>query len=65
MEINSVLSDYLSREELAAELKVSWRTIARWEALGEAPPRTQFGRQIRYKRASVMAWLQAREREVA
>jgi DNA-binding transcriptional MerR regulator len=59
-----VLADYISRRELAAELGVHERTLTRWEAMGEAPPKTRVGRRPMYRRVSVAAWLARREETV-
>ena len=56
-----VLSGFLTKEELAAELQRNPRTLDRWEALGMGPPRTLVGRQVLYRRASVQKWLAAQE----
>jgi hypothetical protein len=58
---SDVLADYVTRAQLAAELGIHERTLIRWEAMGEAPPRTHVGRRAMYKRASVAAWLARRE----
>ena len=57
-----ILSEFLTKEELAAELRRNPRTLDRWEALGVGPPRTRVGRQVLYRRASVQKWLCAQER---
>lgn len=57
-----ILSDQMKHTEVAAQLGISPRTLDRWAALGEGPPRIKVGRQIFYRRASVRAWLEARER---
>lgn len=56
-----ILEEFLTREELATELRRSPRTLDRWDVLGIGPPRTPVGREIFYRRASVQAWLRARE----
>ena len=62
----TLLADYLAGDEgLAAELGKSPRTIARWRALGEAPPVTRIGRDIYYAKAAVRDWLAARQVEAA
>ena len=57
-----ILSEFLTKEELAAELRRNPRTLDRWDALGMGPPRTSVGRKIYYKRHSVLKWLAAQER---
>jgi DNA-binding transcriptional MerR regulator len=56
-----LLSEFLTKEELAAELRVNVRTLDRWHALGLGPPRTCIGRTVLYRRASVQKWLVAQE----
>jgi predicted DNA-binding transcriptional regulator AlpA len=58
-----VLSEYLSDKELALELDISPRTLARWRRLREGPPLTRIGRKIAYRRAAVREWLSSRECE--
>ena len=57
-----ILAEFLTRVELAVELRVNKRTLDRWEALGMGPPRTLVGRQILYRRSSLLKWLAAQER---
>lgn len=56
-----LLSEFLTKDELAAELWRNVRTLDRWEALGVGPPRTSIGRTILYRRASVEKWLTEQE----
>ena len=60
-----ILSEFLTKEELAAELRRNPRTLDRWDVLGVGPPRTRVGRQVLYRRASVERWLAAQERRWA
>ncbi len=60
-----ILSEFLTPIELAAELRISPRTLVRWEAVGDAPAITRIGRQRLYRRSSVVAWLVAREQAAA
>lgn len=60
-EYQRLLDDYLSPDELSAQLGICGRTLVRWHALGVAPPKTTLGRKILYKRSSVNQWLAARE----
>jgi predicted DNA-binding transcriptional regulator AlpA len=59
----SAASDLLSITELAQQLDVSVRTIRRWQALGDAPPRVKRSRRLMYRLSDVMAWLDAAGRE--
>ena len=58
-----ILSEFLTKEELAAELRRNVRTLDRWNVLGMGPPRTQVGRKVLYRRASVQKWLCAQEHQ--
>ncbi len=57
----NLLTDFLTQDEAAAELKVCERTLDRWRRLGEGPPITKLGRRNLYRRSSMHAWLHARE----
>jgi len=59
----NLLADFLEQKEAAAELKVCERTLDRWHRLGEGPPITILGRRVLYRRASLQAWLRAREHQ--
>jgi hypothetical protein len=56
-----VLDDFMSVQELAAELKHNRRTLDRWHRLGTGPPRTLVGRTIMYRRDAVRQWLAEQE----
>jgi hypothetical protein len=56
-----LLSEFLTKEKLAAELRRNVRTLDRWHALGIGPPRTRIGRTVLYRRASLQNWLVAQE----
>ena len=56
-----ILAEYLTREQLASELRRNPRTLDRWEVLGMGPPRTLVGRQVLYRRSSLLRWLAAQE----
>jgi hypothetical protein len=58
-----ILSEFLTKKELATELRRNPRTLDRWDALGLGPPRTHVGRQVLYRRASVERWLAAHEQQ--
>ena len=57
----SVLSDYLTKHQLAAQLGRSVRTIDRMASSGEGPPRTRIGHTTLYRRQAVLEWLRSRE----
>ncbi len=60
-DLERLLSDFLTKEELAAELRRNARTLDRWATLGVGPPRTCIGRTVLYRRSSVQRWLAAKE----
>jgi len=60
-----ILSEFLTKEELAEQLQRNPRTLDRWAVLGMGPPRTHVGRKVLYRRASVQKWLVAQEQAVA
>ncbi len=57
-----LLENYLTREQLAAELEVSPRTIARWHDHPDGLPCTTMGQRILYRKSAVLAWIDSRER---
>jgi Helix-turn-helix domain len=59
MSETALLADYLSTEELAAELKVTPRTVERWRQLGVGPPVTKMVKAIYYFRPAVTDWMKA------
>lgn len=61
--MTALLADYLTRDELAAELRVTTRTIARWELQPDGLPSTTLGGRKLYRRASVLAWIEGREKK--
>jgi DNA-binding transcriptional MerR regulator len=62
-ELVPVLAEFMTIEELAAELGRNKRTLDRWDALGIGPPRTRMGRTVLYRRSSVQKWLVAQEHQ--
>lgn len=63
IERSVVVEGFLRREELAKQLGCSARTIDRWQALREGPPRVRIGRTILYNVESVRVWLRSREEQ--
>ena len=61
---DGILAEYLDDAQLARELDVSPRTVARWRAMREGPPLTRVGRRVLYRRSAVMAWLAELERNL-
>ena len=55
-----ILDDYLTRQELAEELEISVRTLARLDAAREGPPSMCWaGRRI-YHRQKAREWFESR-----
>lgn len=57
-----LLSEHMSRDDLAAELGVSKDTLARWHSQRIGPPSVKLGKRTLYRREAVREWLIARER---
>jgi hypothetical protein len=60
-----ILKDYVSREQLAANIGKSTKTLVRWELDGRGPPVTRIGRDVLYYIPSVQKWLRQQERSAA
>ncbi len=60
-DVTSVLANWMSDAELAAELDVTTVTLRRWRAQKIGPPWSKAGRRIRYHRPNIEAWLKAVE----
>ena len=57
----SLLDGWMSRTELAEELRVCADTLMRWERRRYGPKCVKAGRKALYKRSTVLAWLEAQE----
>jgi len=57
-----ILKDYIPRDQLAAELGKSVKTLVRWELDGKGPPAVRIGRDVLYFKPSVEKWLRSQER---
>ncbi|NHK27611.1 helix-turn-helix domain-containing protein [Parvularcula flava] len=58
---SSLLSDYLTKRQLAAELGVTERTIGRWMRKAGGIPHTRIGGQLVFRIASVRSWIESHE----
>jgi hypothetical protein len=58
---NNILSEYLTKTELAAQLHRSIRSLDRWALTGDGPPCVRIGRRSLYRRAAVIEWLRSLE----
>jgi excisionase family DNA binding protein len=59
----ALLDDYLTRDELARELHITPRTLARWQAQPEGIPTVRVGGRTLFRVSSVRAWIEAHERQ--
>ncbi len=55
-----ILDDYLTRQELADELGISVRTLARQDAAREGPPSMSWGGRRIYHRERARQWFESR-----
>jgi hypothetical protein len=58
----SILNRYLTRAQLAKEFGICERTVDRWHARGEGPPRIKKGKLILYRKEAVHNWLVGEEK---
>lgn len=61
MTFTGILSGYMDRPTLAAELDCSERTVARYETMPDGLPSTLLAGRKLYRREIVSAWILARE----
>jgi excisionase family DNA binding protein len=54
--------EWISPEELAAELGIPVKTIYQWRYTGTAPRAHKIGRHLRFRRRDIEAWLATRAR---
>ena len=57
-----ILDGYLTRQQLAEQMGVSWRTICRYEDMADGLPSLLIGGKKIYRVESVRQWLERRER---
>lgn len=57
-----IFDDWMTRAELADEMKVSVDSLARWESRRTGPPCVRVGRRILYRREAVREWLVSQEK---
>ena len=60
--MQQLLDDYLSGDELAAQLGRSLRTIQRWDRLRIGPVPTIIGNRKVFRMADIQVWLDAQRR---
>jgi hypothetical protein len=56
-----LLGGWISRTDLAQQLRVSEDTLRRWDVLRSGPPCIRAGRKVYYRRATVLEWLEEQE----
>jgi hypothetical protein len=56
-----LFAEYFTEEELAAEFKVTTRTLRLWRMQRRGPPWTKASRKIVYRRQGVYDWIKAQE----
>ena len=56
-----LLAEYMTPTQCAAELCIDKRTLERWHRLRQAPPRTNVGKCVLYRREAVAKWLRSCE----
>jgi hypothetical protein len=61
--MSTLLQDYLSENDLAAELNKTVRTIQLWRSRREGPPWVRIGKTPVYHRAAVLRWLEQQQVE--
>lgn len=64
-ETSPLLSDYIDRQSLADELKVTTRTLDKWAWLRKGPRKVKIGARCYYHRQDVLDWLDAQRQEQA
>lgn len=57
--MSQLLSEKITTPELAAQLKRSPETLARWRRLRSGPPYLRLQGRVLYDRKQVEAWLEA------
>ena len=50
-------AEWISPDELAAELGIPVKTIYQWRYLGTGPRGHRIGKHVRYRRRDIEAWL--------
>jgi len=52
----------ISIQQVAKQYGVSLRTLRRWEAAGQMPPRTPHGKWLKYQKADIARMMATRQR---
>jgi len=59
--VTGILADWLDEAAAAAEVGKTIRTLRDWRRRGVGPPFTRFGRTVKYRRDSLVAYFTAQE----
>lgn len=57
MAVSRAAAEWISPEELAAELGIKVKTIYQWRYTRTGPRAHKIGRHLRYRRRDIEAWL--------
>ena len=58
---HDLLADFLTEAQLGQMLNRNVRTLRRWNASRQGPPRIVVGRTILYRKSSIVDWLAKHE----
>ena len=61
----NLISSFWSVEEMAEQLSVTPRTLARWRSANEGPPVARVGGRVLYPKDAVIVWLRQKTGEEA
>jgi Helix-turn-helix domain len=61
--VNTAMSEYMTKEDLAKLVNRNDRTIRRWRALRIGPSYVQVERVVLYRKEAVDAWLRKHEKK--
>ena len=59
--MGGILAEWLTEDEVAAETGKKVRTLRSWRKQGKGPPFTRFGRTVKYRRDSLVAYFKSQE----
>ena len=59
-----LLTGFLTKDDLAGQLRISGRTLDRWHSLRTGPPRTLIGGKVYYETTAARAWITAQREDV-
>ena len=54
----TLLSDYITREDLAKELNLTTRTLDKWAWQRRGPEKVKVGKRCYYQRSAVARWIE-------